>query len=58
MEPMPIVGDEKTTCVHSNTATHAAIVLKNGTVQSKEGRSGPSTDNEKPRSASGSRGVF
>ena len=36
-EPIPIVGGTKTTYVYSNREDHVTIVLKNDTVQSKEG---------------------
>lgn len=36
-EPIPVVGGTKTTYVYSNREDRAVIVLKNDTVQSKEG---------------------
>jgi hypothetical protein len=36
-EPIPIVGGTKTTCVYTNKEDRVVIVLKNDTVQSKEG---------------------
>jgi len=36
-EPIPIVGGTKTTYVYSNKTDRVVIVLKNDTVQSKEG---------------------
>ena len=36
-EPIPIVGGTKTTYVYSNKEDKVVIVLKNDTVQSKEG---------------------
>ncbi|MEA3189312.1 MAG: hypothetical protein QOD99_3142 [Chthoniobacter sp.] len=36
-EPIPIVGGTKTTYVYSNDKDRVVIVLKNDTVQSKEG---------------------
>ena len=36
-EPIPIVGGTKTTYTYSNKTSSAVIVLKNDTVQSKEG---------------------
>ena len=39
-EPIPIVGGTKTTYTYSNDKDHIVIVLKNDTVQSKEGTFG------------------
>jgi hypothetical protein len=39
-EPIPIVGGTKTTYVYSNENSRVVIVLKNDTVQSKEGHFG------------------
>lgn len=39
-EPIPIVGGEQTTYVYSNNTTRVVIILKNDTVQSKEGHFG------------------
>lgn len=36
-EPIPIVGGTKTTYVYTNKEDRVVIVLKNDTVQSKEG---------------------
>ena len=36
-EPIPIVGGTKTTYVYSNEEDRVVIILKNDTVQSKEG---------------------
>ncbi|MFZ0709513.1 MAG: outer membrane protein assembly factor BamE [Terrimicrobiaceae bacterium] len=36
-EPIPIVGGTKTTYVYSNKEDRVVIILKNDTVQSKEG---------------------
>lgn len=36
-EPIPIVGGTKTTYVYANENSRVVIVLKNDTVQSKEG---------------------
>lgn len=37
-EPIPIVGGTKTTYVYSNENDRVVIVLKNDTVQTKEGQ--------------------
>jgi len=39
-EPIPIVGGTKTTYTYSNDKDHIVIVLKNDTVQTKEGTFG------------------
>ena len=39
-EPIPIVGGTKTTYVYQNNQSHVVIVLKNDTVQTKEGNFG------------------
>jgi hypothetical protein len=39
-EPIPIVGGTKTTYVYENNQDRVVIVLKNDTVQSKEGHFG------------------
>ncbi len=36
-EPIPIVGGTKTTYIYDNGKDHVVIVLKNDTVQTKEG---------------------
>ena len=36
-EPIPIVGGTKTTYVYSNKEDRVVVILKNDTVQSKEG---------------------
>jgi len=40
-EPIPIVGGTKTTYTYDNNQDHIVIVLKNDTVQTKEGSFAP-----------------
>jgi hypothetical protein len=40
-EPIPIVGGTKTTYTYDNNQDHIVIVLKNDTVQTKEGTFAP-----------------